>query len=74
VTSLGVWLKWMSRRNLLEYNRVAELELPRPSHKLPDVLTCRETEAVLHTRGGVQRPQTQGSGRRQTRRTLFGLD
>lgn len=49
LTSLGVWLKWMSRRNLLEYNPVAELELPRASYKLPSVLTCRETEAVLHT-------------------------
>jgi integrase/recombinase XerD len=46
--SLGVWLKWMARRSLLEYNPVAEIELPRAVYKLPEVLTSRESEAVLH--------------------------
>ena len=48
LTSLGVWLKWMARRNLLQYNPVAEIEMPRPVYKLPEYLTSRESESVLH--------------------------
>ncbi len=46
--SLGVWLKWMARTNVLPHNPFAEVELPRPVYKLPEFLTATESEAVLH--------------------------
>ncbi len=48
LVSLGVWLKWMARRGLIEHNPVAEIELPRAVYKLPEFLSARESEAILH--------------------------
>jgi integrase/recombinase XerD len=48
LTSLGVWLKWMARQNIIQYNPVAELELPRPRYNLPQFLSSEEAEAILH--------------------------
>jgi integrase/recombinase XerD len=44
---LKLWLNWMARRNHIPDNPASELELPRISYKLPNVLNKEETELVL---------------------------
>jgi integrase/recombinase XerD len=45
---LKVWFKWLTRRNYISQDPAEELELPRVSYKLPNVLNKEEAEKVLH--------------------------
>ena len=45
---LKVWFKWLVRRGYLALSPAEELELPRVSYKLPNVLNKEEAEIVLH--------------------------
>ena len=52
---LKVWFKWLVRRGYIALNPAEELELPRVSCKLPNVLNKEEAEMVLH-RPNLQNP------------------
>jgi integrase/recombinase XerD len=44
---LKVWFKWLTRRGCISQDPSSELELPRVSYKLPNVLNKEEAEIVL---------------------------
>ncbi len=49
LTSIRSWFKWLAKNNLILYNPVADIDLPRLESRLPKhVLTERETEQVIN--------------------------
>lgn len=45
---LKVWFKWLARENYLLFNPASEIDLPKPSKKLPRaILSIQEVEAIL---------------------------
>jgi len=44
---LKVWFKWLAYRNYISEDPASELELPRVTYKLPNVLNTDEAERVL---------------------------
>lgn len=47
LTVIKVWFKWMERRHIIRKDPTLELELPRPTYKLPSVFTKEQVERVL---------------------------
>jgi integrase/recombinase XerD len=47
LSSLRTFFRWMCRQNLLLYNPVSELDLPKLEKRLPAVLTLQEVELLL---------------------------
>ena len=48
LTAIRHFFRWLVRQNHLLYNPAAELELPRPEHRLPQaVMSAEEAERVL---------------------------
>lgn len=48
LTAIRHFFRWLTRNNHLLYNPAAELELPRPEHRLPQaVMSAEEAERVL---------------------------
>jgi integrase/recombinase XerD len=49
LVAIRCWFKWLSRKNHVLYNPAADIDLPRPEHRLPKhVLTAREAEQVIN--------------------------
>jgi integrase/recombinase XerD len=49
MVALRAWFKWLSRNNHVLYNPAADLDLPRPEHRLPKhILTASQAEQVIN--------------------------